>query len=191
MPMNRPIDIDLPLPYDTEEVSWEITASYRFWNNLHVQGGYVDLGNFHSEPLFVATPAIVGVVPPPVFGTRPGEAIVINPDPFPLQPATLTASRVSLDAHAWLLGLKVDHDMTGRVKVYARAAALRAEFDTRSDFGPSFEIHDPSDRTGWAWGIGAHYQIFPRVAVGAAYSQYDVKLHKLDSYQLTLAFRLL
>jgi opacity protein-like surface antigen len=140
----------------------------------------------------VIPPPLSGDFPPPVFGIRPGRAIVINPDsPVLAAPPTLTPSRVSLDAHAWLLGLKVDHDVTGRVNVYARAAALRAEFDTRSDFGPLFEIHDPSSRTGWAWGVGAQYQIFPRVAVGAAYSQYDVKLHKLDSYQLTLAFGLL
>jgi hypothetical protein len=39
--------------------------------------------------------------------------------------------------------------------------------------------------------VGAQYAILPQVSVGAAYSQYDVKLQKLDSYQLTLELSLL
>ena len=191
-----PVETFMPARYDTEEVSFEATLSYRVWGKLRLLGGYVDLGAFDSERQLVGFGAVLGVLPPPrgfpgLISPPRGVLVPIAPSPgAALQPA-LTATRISLDADAWIAGIEVGHALAERVHVYARAAALRASFDVDGTFPPSFEIHEPSNRTGWTWGAGIECQIVPRLSVGAAFTQYDVDLHKLDSYQLTLGVDLL
>jgi hypothetical protein len=187
----RPIaNTRVPVAHDSSEVGWEATLAYRFWRNLHLLGGYVDLGDFASEPQFVG--GVVVIAPPPVGTRPPGGSFppIFGPGPIaqPLQPIR---SQLELDSKAWLLGAKVEHAVTDRMNVYARAAALRASFHLDSSYPAFLEIQEPSDETGWAWGVGVDYEIFPRISAGVAFSQYDVKLQKLDSYQLTLAFDLL
>lgn len=95
------------------------------------------------------------------------------------------------ETRAWLLGAKLHHPLTERTDVYVRAALLRVEFDLDVRFGEPFGLDDPSDETGWAWGVGAEYEVMPRLSLGVAFNQYDVDLVEIDSYQLTLRVDLL
>ena len=185
----------VPAAYESNDESWEATLSYRLWRNLQLFGGYVDLGEFASEPHLVGGFAVIITPPPggnPSFRLRPpfGDPI-FGPGPIAQPPLQPIRSQVVLDANAWLLGARVEHAVTDRMDVYLRGAALRASFDLDSSYPAFLDVHEPPSRTGWAWGVGAEYEIFPRVSAGNAFNQYDVKLQKLDSYQLTLAFDLL
>lgn len=186
--------IESSVPFDTEGKSWEVVVGYRFWKNLHLQAGYVDLGSFTSQ--------LVPVVPAEALVLRNPVPVPL-PSPFPRNPLTVVpgpifggvavfplSTRHHLRADAWTLGLKADHRLFGRSRVYARAGALRARFDTSTTYAGD-DPQTPDDETGWYWGVGLEYPLHRRINVTGGFAQYDLSLERFDSYQIGFEFLLL
>lgn len=182
-----PIRLGGQVPFDTEEVSWEIAGAWAILPNLQLIAGYTDFGSFNSEPLFASDadflPVPIGIPSP---GLRPLPPILPLPPEPPLGGFVLRPQQASLDVEAWLFGLRGTHDLNERFRIFGRLGGLRASFDVDGDFGERFELLTPSDENGWFWGVGVQYRLMPRLLVGVGYTQYDVDLQKLDSYQLSI-----
>lgn len=174
-----------PLYFETEDESWEALLSYRIHEHFDLQAGYTDIGSFTSELTLNPLPPAGVLFQPrvplplnPIF--LPGDVIGI---PYSGSPATL-------EAEAWLAGLRVRAPLTEAARVYARLGLLQAAFDATSRVA-NRSVDDPDDETGWYWGAGIQYRLFSRLQVGMGYAQYDVQITRFDSYQLSVEFGLL
>ncbi len=189
-----PINARSAVEFDTEDETWEALLSYRLSPRVDLQAGYADLGAFTSEsqagrlqwgpPQPYRNPFDVVEFPFGLLDPQPDPPIFAGIAlPFPASPATL-------DAAAWLVGLRVHAPVAEDTRAYARLGALRAAFDATSRT-PNRTVADPDDETGWYWGAGVQYRLFSRLQVGLGYSQYDVDIARFDSHQLSLEFELL
>jgi opacity protein-like surface antigen len=137
-------------------------------------------------PVLVSGPLNPFPSPPLVGRLPPGEFTFLPAEPPFSAVSPVSQSLYNLDAQAWTLGLKFDYPIIGKSLVYGRAGILRGTFDASDTFGDLINVDDPSDETGWYWGVGLQYPVLPRLLIGGGFAQYDLTLQRFDSWQLNL-----
>ena len=179
-----PVPVELPQAFDDDDAVWEAQLNYRLNSHLTIQGGYSDLGTFSSDAADLAVPAAFAN---PGIPLGPGLTPVGGPIFVGGTTATFAPPQVDLEAEAIMLGLRADHSLFDRARVFARLGLLQTSYDV-SDVFFGIELEDPSDETGWYWGVGVQYELLPRLLLSVGYSQYDTGLHKPDQYQAGVEF---